>query len=225
MAELNHSFEKLLGRQPTDSERQQLYKVRDALELGNNDAIWLVIMVLQHYETMYGKFPKLIASAAQKSLETFKNSTEAAAKASMEAAKADLALAVKEASEKTARAVAGTDRTRWIAACAITVTLGALCLGGSAYYVGQQSGRVAGYEMAKDEKAAAAWTNTPEGQRAYSFAQTGALQILTDCQGDGWEIKDGICYPYATPEGLYGWRVPEARTPPQPQPDKRRAKR
>jgi hypothetical protein len=44
--------------------------------------------------------------------------------------------------------------------------------------------------------------------------QTGALQMITDCQGKGWQMKDDICYPYAAPDGLYGWRVPEARTPP-----------
>ena len=36
---LDDSFAKLLGRQPSDAERQQLYRVRDALELKNNDAV------------------------------------------------------------------------------------------------------------------------------------------------------------------------------------------
>jgi hypothetical protein len=41
MSELDDSFAKLLGRQPSDAERQQLYTVRDALGLKNNDALWL----------------------------------------------------------------------------------------------------------------------------------------------------------------------------------------
>jgi hypothetical protein len=51
MNELEDSFAKLLGRQPTDADRQRLYRVRDALGLKNNDALWLVLMALQHYES------------------------------------------------------------------------------------------------------------------------------------------------------------------------------
>ena len=39
MSDLDDSFAKLLGRQPSDAERQNLYRVRDALGLKNNDAL------------------------------------------------------------------------------------------------------------------------------------------------------------------------------------------
>ena len=48
MSDLDDSFAKLLARQPTDAERQRLYQVRDALGLKNNDALWLVLMALEH---------------------------------------------------------------------------------------------------------------------------------------------------------------------------------
>lgn len=64
MSELNDSFSKLLGRQPSDTERQQLYKVRDALGLKNNDALWLVLMALEHYKGMYADIPASIQKAA-----------------------------------------------------------------------------------------------------------------------------------------------------------------
>ena len=54
MSDLDDSFAKLLGRQPSDAERQSLYRVRDALGLKNNDALWLVLMALQHYQGQYG---------------------------------------------------------------------------------------------------------------------------------------------------------------------------
>ena len=66
MSDLDDSFAKLLGRQPSDTERQQLYKVRDALGLKNNDALWLVLMALQHYDTLYAGIPASIKDAAQK---------------------------------------------------------------------------------------------------------------------------------------------------------------
>ena len=39
MSDLSTSFEKLLGRQATDAEVHKLHRVRDALELKNNDAL------------------------------------------------------------------------------------------------------------------------------------------------------------------------------------------
>ena len=66
MNELEDSFAKLLGRQPTDADRQRLYRVRDALGLKNNDALWLVLMALQHYESLYADIPNSIKQSAQK---------------------------------------------------------------------------------------------------------------------------------------------------------------
>lgn len=39
---------KLLGREPTAPELEELLRVRDALGLRDNDALWLVLMSLQH---------------------------------------------------------------------------------------------------------------------------------------------------------------------------------
>ena len=57
MSDLDESFEKLLGRQPTDDERQRLYRVRDALNIKPTDAVWTLLMVLEHYQTMYEEIP------------------------------------------------------------------------------------------------------------------------------------------------------------------------
>ena len=64
MSNLDDSFEKLLGRQPSDAERQNLYRVRDALGLKNNDALWLVLLALQHYQSLYENIPDRIETAA-----------------------------------------------------------------------------------------------------------------------------------------------------------------
>lgn len=64
MNDLDASFEKLLGRQPTDADRQNLYRVRDALGLKNNDALWLVLMALQSYDERYKAIPAKIEKAA-----------------------------------------------------------------------------------------------------------------------------------------------------------------
>jgi len=66
------SFAKLLGRQPTDAERVRLYRVKDALGLGDNDALWLVVMALEHDLTLFEGIPEKIAQAsvaAQREIE------------------------------------------------------------------------------------------------------------------------------------------------------------
>jgi len=91
-----------------------------------------------------------------------------------------------------------------------------LCVGLFGWYMhssgkdsGYQAGYGAGYTEAKDEKAAAAWANTPEGRLAYRFAQSGELQRLARCSGKGWKVEKGICYPHPVPnEGVYGWALP-----------------
>lgn len=86
MSDLDDSFTKLLGRQPSDTERQHLYRVREALGLKNNDALWLILMALQHYDTMYSAIPASIKDAAQKAAGS------AAAQAQAEVNKAVAAL-------------------------------------------------------------------------------------------------------------------------------------
>jgi hypothetical protein len=41
-------FAALLGRAPTDAEKLELVRVKEALDLDNNDALWLLIMGLHH---------------------------------------------------------------------------------------------------------------------------------------------------------------------------------
>lgn len=180
MSDLDDSFAKLLGRQPSDAERQSLYRVRDALGLKNNDALWLVLMALHHYQGQYEKFPQTIAQAAKDTLVNFKVVADATVKASSEAAKADLAQAVASAAQEVANNTSAKQMSQWAAGC-IAVTVLCVCLFGwymhsSGKASGYQAGYCAGYTEVKDEKGAAAWANTPEGRLAYRFAQSGELQ-------------------------------------------------
>ena len=225
MSDLDDSFAKLLGRQPNDKERQNLYRVRDALGLKNNDAIWLVLMALQHHHSLYEQFPEAIAQAATDVLGDVKKTAGIALEASTEAAKADMAKAVSDIAQKVADSTAHKKRAPWIAICAVVV---ALTFGGGFWYAhssglnsGYQAGYGAGYTEAKDEKAAASWANTPEGQKAYKLAQegiintayklaqTGTISKISRCDQPGWYIEDGACYVKSAPDGnLYGWQLP-----------------
>lgn len=106
MTDLDDSFAKLIGRQPSDAERQQLYNVRDALGLQNNDALWLILMALQYYQHQYEQFPTVIARASKDILADFKAAADATVKASAESAKAELAQAVATTAQEVAHHIA-----------------------------------------------------------------------------------------------------------------------
>lgn len=209
MSELDDSFSKLLGRQPSDAERQQLYKVRDALGLKNNDALWLVLMALQYYQGQYEKFPQVIAQAAKDTLVNFKVTADATVKA----AKADLAKAVASAAHEVAHNTSAKQMWQWAAGCIavafLCVGVFGWCMHSSGHDGGYNSGYGVGYSEARDEKAAAAWANTPEGKLAYRFAQTGSLASLAKCDRPGWYIEKGACYVKPASDGTYGWKLPE----------------
>jgi hypothetical protein len=177
MSDLDDSFKNLLGRQPSDAERVRLYRVRDALDLKKNDALWLLLIALEHYQTQYEKIPSAIADTAKDTLAHFKATADATVKASVEAAKADLAKAVAASTKEVANNVAGKEKLKWLSACiaATAITFGSF--GWYMHTIGKESGfnagHTTGYEKARNEEAAASWANTHEGQMAYRFAQFG----------------------------------------------------
>ncbi|RFP08278.1 MULTISPECIES: DUF6753 family protein [unclassified Duganella] len=213
MSDLEESFQKLLSRQPNDSERQRLYQIRDALGLKNNDALWLVLIALQYHQNMYEQHPQAIKQAALEILVHVKDTAESTIAASMAAAKADLAKAIATTASDVARITTAKQAAKWIASC---LTLSCLAITGLAWYVhdlaymaGYDRGYGNAYTIAKDEKAAAAWANTPQGKSAYRLAQAGSIDKLTKCNQPGWKIENRVCYVGPGKDGeIYGWLIP-----------------
>jgi hypothetical protein len=77
---------------------------------------------------------------------------------------------------------------------------------------GYHNGNEHGLAVAGDQKAAAAWGNTPNGRiaRRLDEADTGALPRFADCSGQGWtrDTKAGlkVCFPGP---GVTGWLRPK----------------
>jgi multidrug efflux pump subunit AcrA (membrane-fusion protein) len=84
------------------------------------------------------------------------------------------------------------------------------------FYVGNHGGwnegQAAGYASARDETAAAAWANTPNGRRALALDQLGSLDMLASCSGASWTVErqDGhrVCFPPANQGRMAGWFIP-----------------
>ena len=224
MNELDESYQKLLGRQPSDEERQNLYKVRDALGLKNNDALWLVLMVLEHYKSQYEQLPAAIAKSASDTLQKFGSTADAIMKASAEKAKSDLAEKLASAESEIARNASKKEMWQWPATCIVVSFFlfasfgkymnqngheaGEKIGGETGYKTGYGTGYVAGYKQAEDEKAAANWANTLEGNLAYRFSQTEDFASLVTCDRSGWYIQKGACYLKPQSKKTYGWALP-----------------
>jgi hypothetical protein len=211
VTELEDSFAKLLGAQPSDKDRQDLYRVRDALGLKSNDALWLVLMGLQHYQSQYERFPARIEDAARRTLQKFETAADAAARAALEAARRQVTDAAARAAWDVVAKVETRERLRWFAA---TISVCVVCLTGLAWLMhakgwdaGYDLGYASGYQAARDEKAAASWAASPEGMAAFELSKAGSVRDLARCSRPGWFVRDGICYPGRAADGLHGWRI------------------
>jgi hypothetical protein len=209
---LDDSFTTLLGRQPTDKEKQALYRARDALNLKATDAVWLLLMALQHYETLYETFPARIREAAREVTKSVRETALAETQSAAAKAEKALAEAVREAAVASAKRAAGAQRGKWVSIAAATVAVSISITGWWQFGRGDRAGFASGWASATKQcastAAAASWANTPEGQLAYRLAQTGSLRDLATCSGRGWTAKDGNCFAQPEHGRLHGWRLP-----------------
>jgi hypothetical protein len=214
VSELDDSFARLLDRQPTDKERQDLYRARDALKLHATDSVWLLLMALQHYETLYQKIPALIADAARDATKTARATAEAQAKAAHEETRRALMAAVHQAAVVSAKQAAGAQLRTWISVAAAVICIALVIVTVGAYKRGSESGwaRATNEARTRYENAAtaASWANTPEGRLAYDLARVGSLHDLATCSGRGVAAREGWCVVQPERGKTYRWRLPQA---------------
>lgn len=145
MSELDDSFAKLLGTQPTDKDRQDLYRVRDALGLKSNDALWLVLMALQHYQSQYETFPARIEDAARRTLQKFENAADERARAAAESARQQVVDAAARAAWDVVQKVETRERLKLISTTLATCVLCLTALVVLVHFKGEAAGYGIGY--------------------------------------------------------------------------------
>ena len=202
------AFSKLLERAATDQEKQQLLRARDALGLKNNDALWMVLVALQYHQTLYAAIPGQIEQAGKSAAL----SAEAVVKARVSELSGRtlemLASGVARTAEKVADQSLRTNLVMWSCGAMVVSILSLIGVG----WVGFKAGHRAGFGEAQtlyyDEKAAVAWANTADGKAAKRLADLGQIEKLAECSGEGWFVKDGVCYVRKTTDGyIRGWRI------------------
>lgn len=214
MGEIADSFALLLGRQPSDKEKQDLYRVRDALKLKPTDAVWQLLIALQYYQTLYEQFPARIEAAVRQVTKMVRATAEAETKAAQETTRKTLMAAVHEAAVKSSAKAAGAQLAKWVSVAGGVVCVSLLAVGWSAFGQGRENGLAVGENVARKQcaalVAASSWANTPEGQLAYRLAQAGSLHDLATCSGRGWIAKEGTCFAQPEHGRVHGWRLPSS---------------
>jgi hypothetical protein len=131
---LEETFAKVVGRPASDAERQRLHRLRDALGVQDNDALWAIVMALELYDSFYRRYPEQLAAETSKAIEGARQAFAAAAAA--EAAKASAVLSKQVARSSVALATKMAGRSialPWVAAAgAALVAFGAICLSAGA---------------------------------------------------------------------------------------------
>jgi hypothetical protein len=179
--------------------------------------MWMVLMALEHYETLYEEIPEKIGFAAREAVAGVRSAAEAeAAAARADTAKA-LMRAVHEAAVKSTKQAAGAYLAKWVSiAVGIIAVAGSLSCWGAFRY-GQTAGRAVGEDIAGRRcdvlVNASSWANTPEGQLAYALAKAGGLADVARCSGRGMSPRDGWCV-VASERGrpLARWALPSVVT-------------
>lgn len=203
-------IEDIRGRELSDEEAERILRVQHILNIRDNDALWGVIVALEHYQRMYEDIPPQVEAAGRVAVALVRETADAVAAAAAETAKQDLASELASSVREVANQTARKQQWQWITAGLITAALTTLAAGWMGFSRGKESGVAIGYREARSESAAASWGASAGGRLAYRMEQAGSLQQVVRCTQPGWEVTNGICYPYAAGDGkIYGWKLPQ----------------
>lgn len=132
------------------------------------------------------------AGAVTKAAEDIRKDTRqalhdarAAASVVVEEGKEKAAAALQEEVKLVLESVTNKNKAQALAIGAGMALIVVLVAAISGYWVGHHAGDADGYAKAREESAAAAWGNTPNGKLAYSLAQRGSLDDLVRLADSG----------------------------------------
>jgi hypothetical protein len=123
-------FAKVVGRTASEEERARLYRLRDALGLRDNDALWSIVIALEHYDSFFRAYPDKLAEKTAQSIDNARAAFAAAARHEAAHVERLLSQRVAQTSVAIARKLAEEPWRlhRITAVLAAVVAFGALCV-------------------------------------------------------------------------------------------------
>jgi len=73
---VENAFQEIVGRAVTDQEKGRLYKVRTELNINSEDPIWVLMLQLERYNSLYDAVPDKISSIVNDCFDKIKAATE-----------------------------------------------------------------------------------------------------------------------------------------------------
>ena len=129
MNDLESTFSQLLGRQATEAEMIRLHRVKDALNLSDNDSLWLILMAFESYDTLYSKYPAMIQASLAEMVSSQRQVLAGLAEAETRKAVTGLTEAVNKTSQELAgRWSQASQLLAWGWSLSALVLFGALCV-------------------------------------------------------------------------------------------------
>ncbi|MET3132805.1 MFS family permease [Oxalobacteraceae bacterium GrIS 1.11] len=200
MIDVERTFERLIGRQPSDKEIQSLYRVKGALDIQDNDALWLVLMALESYDTLYRRYPAIIDAQLKQSLEDQRATIAAIADAETKKALGALAQAVCRTSASVALRLTQASWMLWSGLLMLAMVMfGSFCAlmgfvlgsGRLPYWASsREHASFAGLIFSTLARTPAGWIGAIAG---IVLALAAAWHARRDGESGGWRIAAGCC--------------------------------
>ena len=144
-------MESMRGRELTDAEANRLLHMQGLLGIENNDAIWVMMLAMEHYQQLYEAMPPRIEAAGEVAVKRVKETADAVAAAAAATAQSELsgelARSVREVANQTARK----QQWQWITVGLIVAAVSTVCAGWMGFDKGKTTGVALGYQEARSE--------------------------------------------------------------------------
>ncbi len=211
--DIRKAIKAITGSEPSNDQVQRIMAIAHQLDMPNGDPMLAMLAVFDVYYGIIVNMPE----AAQKAAESAAGLAAEKSKARIDELAATtrnaLAKAVAASAAEVSSAVAKKRMFQWAGGSIAIAFVACGLFGWRMYDLGAAANYKAGYnaaiEKSRIEKAAASWANTPIGHKAYELAQVGSINRLATCDEPGWEIRHGVCLPFAAKNGkTYGWFMP-----------------
>lgn len=214
MADLKKAVGLISGATPTQEQMNRVSAIAHSLDIASNDAMLPILIALDTYHGIFSNWPKKSADEANRMSEWSAREAKAGIDRAIAGAIQTMAPTAAKALENIAADVAGKEKAIWVAG---SFAVASLFIGAFGWFMhsngfedGLSAGNQSGYTAARDEKAAMAWANTPEGKLAFQLAQAGSITALATCdEARGWVLnKNDVCHVNNIKTGgSYGWKI------------------
>ena len=66
---IDEAFARVVGRPPSEEQRDRLHRLREVLGLRDNDAFWSIVIALEYYDSFFRQYPAQLARETQRCIE------------------------------------------------------------------------------------------------------------------------------------------------------------